>query len=130
QWSPDGKWIAYTRSDEDRSGDIYLIAAAGGAEHRVTFDSYNDAGPEWSPDGRTLFFRRTDGVQGGLGGPAVTQLWAVGLERQAFDPDDADSRPANDSSGRAGRSAPVRELVIDWAGFERRTRWLTNMPFS
>ena len=129
-FSPDGKWIAYARADEDRSNDVYMVAVTGGPEHRVTFDSYNDGGPEFSPDGRTLYFRRTDGVQGGLGGPALAQLWAVGLERQAFDPDDADARPADDSTRRAPRNAPVRELAIDWAGLERRTRRLTNMPFS
>jgi len=129
-WSPDGKWIAYARPNEDRSADIYLISAAGGAEHRVTFDSYNDGAPEFSPDGRTLYFRRTEGVQSGLGGPALAQLWAVGLERLAYDPDDPDARPAEDSARRAPRNAPVRELNIDWAGLERRTRRLTNMPFS
>ncbi len=129
-WSPDGKWIAYTRADEDRTADIYMVAAAGGAERRVTFDSYNDAGPEFSPDGRTLYFRRTDGVQSGLGGPALAQLWAVGLERQAFDPDDPDARPADDTTRRAPRATPAREVAIDWPGLERRTRRLTNMPFA
>ena len=127
-WSPDGKWIAYARADEDRSADIYLISAAGGAEHRVTFDSYNDAGPEFSPDGRTLYFRRLEGVQGGLGGPALAQLWAVGLERLGQDPDDPDTRPADSARVRPGANPP-RELAIDWAGLERRTRRLTNMPF-
>jgi len=130
-FSPDGKWIAYARADEDRTADIYLISVAGGAEHRVTFDSYNDSGPEFSPDGRTLYFRRTEGVQSGLGGPALAQLFAVGLERQPFDPDDPDARPAEDTTRRAAlRAPPPREITIDWAGLERRTRRLTNMPFS
>ncbi len=128
-WSPDGKWIAYARSGVDRQNDIYLVAATGGEEHQVTFDSYNDNAPEFSPDGRTLYFRRVEGVQSGLGGQALAQLWAVGLEKQTFDPDDPDLRPAEDTARRAGgRQAPPRDLVIDWAGLERRTRRLTNMP--
>lgn len=131
-WSPDAKWLAYSRPDVSRSSDLYLIAAAGGPERRVTFDSYNDNGPKFSPDGRTLFFRRIEGVQSALGGPVLVQLWAVGLERQSFDPDDPDMRPADSDSARRGPAsrAPVRELSIDWAGLERRTRRLTNMPFS
>ncbi len=129
-FSPDGKWITYARSDEDRTADLYMVAAAGGPERRVTFDSYNDSGPEFSPDGLTLYFRRTDGVQSGLGGPALAQLWAVGLERLAYDPDDADSRPADDTTRRSARNAPPREIAVDWPGLERRTRRLTNMPFS
>ena len=130
-WSPDGKWLGYTRPDVTRQSDLYLVPAAGGEERRVTFDSYNDAAPEFSPDGRTLYFRRLEGVQSGLGGPALAQLWALGLEKQAFDPDDPDLRPAEDTTRRPGRAAgPPREVILDWAGLERRTRRLTNMPFS
>ncbi|MGQ0702332.1 MAG: S41 family peptidase [Gemmatimonadales bacterium] len=132
-WSPDGRWIAYSRPDVTRQSDLYIVAAAGGEEHRVTFDSYNDAGPEFSPDGKTLYFRRTEGVQSGLGGPALAQLWAVGLEKLGYDPDDAEMRPADDTTRRpgGGRAAtPPREIAIDWAGLERRTRRLTTMPFS
>src|SRR6185369_3776886 len=39
-WSPDGKWIAYTKTDVSRTSDIYLIAASGQEKdpHKVTFD--------------------------------------------------------------------------------------------
>lgn len=129
---PNGEMLAYSRQDEDRTSDIYMVAATGGPEHRVTFDSYNDTGPRFSPDGATIYFRRTDGVQGGLGGPALAQLWAVGLEMQRFDPDDPDARPADDSTRRMGtsRNTPPRGVAIDWQNLERRTRRLTNMPFS
>ena len=130
-WSPDGKWIAYVRPDVARQSDIYMVAAAGGEERRVTFDSYNDGTPRFAPDGRTLYFRRTEGVQSGLGGPALAQLWAVGLEKLAADPDDPDTRATEDTTRRAaGRSGPPREIAIDWAGLERRTRRLTTMPSS
>jgi tricorn protease len=56
----------------------------------------------------------------------------VGLERLAFDPEDPEMRPADDSTRRPGaRSAsPPQDLVIDWSGLERRTRRLTTMPSS
>ena len=129
---PNGEMLAYARQDEDRTSDIYMVAVTGGQEHRVTFDSYNDASPKFSPDGSTIYFRRTDGVQSGLGGPALAQLWAVGLEIQTYDPDDPDVRPVADSSRRIGaaRNAPPRGVAIDWQNLERRTRRLTNMPFS
>jgi len=132
-WSPDGKWIAYARPDVTRQTDIYLVSAAGGEERQATFDSYNDNGPEFSSDGRTLYFRRNEGVQSGLGGQALAQLWAVGLERLASDPEDPDLRPAEDTTRRPGGARPTttsREVSIDWAGLERRTRRLTTMPFS
>jgi tricorn protease len=129
---PNGEMLAYTRQDQDRTSDIYMVAATGGQDHRVTFDSYNDASPRFSPDGATIYFRRTEGVQGGLGGPALAQLWAVGLEMQSHDPDDPDDRPVVDSTRRIGpaRNMPPRGVAIDWQGLERRTRRLTSMPFS
>jgi tricorn protease len=132
-WSPDGRWIAYSRPGNDRQNDIYMVAAAGGDEHQVTFDSYNDTAPEFSSDGRTLYFRRAEGVPSGLGGPILVQLWAVELEKQAYDPNDPDMRPAEDTTRRGGTarpSGPAREIAIDWPGLERRTRRLTTMPSS
>jgi tricorn protease len=53
-WSPDAKWLAYSRPDVSRSSDLYLIAAAGGPERRVTFDSTTTAGPSSPMDGRSF----------------------------------------------------------------------------
>ena len=44
-WSPDGKWIAYSKPDYVRTSDVYLIPSAGGEERKVTFDSFNDVEP-------------------------------------------------------------------------------------
>ena len=59
-WSPDGKWIAYSKPDISRTTDIYMIAASGAEKepHRVTFDSNNDGNPQFGPDGSKLFFQR------------------------------------------------------------------------
>ncbi len=65
-WSPDGKWLAYSKPDISRTTDIYMIAASGAEKepHRVTFDSYPEGNPQFGPDGRKLFFQR---AEAGLG---------------------------------------------------------------
>jgi tricorn protease len=141
-WSPDGKWIAYSRPDYMRTSDVYLIPSAGGEERRVTFDSFNEANPQFSPDGRKLYFVRAEGgFGGGGGGQASAQIYAVTLEREERDPSDPEDRPEQpenqDQSGEAAmrraasqRNQPPKEINIDWAGLKRRTRQVTRMPFA
>ena len=140
-WSPDGKWIAYSKADQTRTNDVYLLPAAGGEERKVTFDSYADVNPQFSADGRKLFFVRNEGGGfGGFGGnPGGVQLYVVTLEREERDPSDPEDRPETaeaaepaDAARRqmAQRNQPPREINVDWAGLKRRTRQVTRMPFS
>jgi tricorn protease len=130
-WSPDGKWIAYSRPDYVRTSDVYLIASAGGEERRVTFDSYNDSNPRFAPDGRKLYFTRADGFGGGAGA-STAQIYAITLEREEQDPEDRQDAPDSDaprSDATRAASAP-QAITIDWPGLKRRTRQVTRMPFS
>jgi tricorn protease len=139
-WSPDGKWIAYSRSDYIRTSDIYLISSAGGEERKVTFDSFNDVNPQFAHDGRKLYFVRTEGGFGGGGLPSA-QIYAITMEREERDPNDPEDRPEQadnqDQSPEAAmrraaaqRNQPPKEINIDWAGLKRRTRQITRMPFA
>jgi tricorn protease len=139
-WSPDGKWLAYSRPDHTRTGDVYIVSSAGGEERKVTFDSYTDLNPQFSPDGRKLYFVRSEGGFGG-GGNASAQIYSVTLEREERDPNEPEERseqaegqePAGEGGMRrpgAQRNQPPREINIDWAGLKRRTRQLTRMPFA
>lgn len=139
-WSPDGKWIAFSKADHTRNTDVYLIPSAGGEERKVTFDSYSDLNPRFSPDGRKLYFVRSEGGGFGGGGQASAQIYALTLEREDRDPNDPEMRPEQSEAGdqetgarRAAppqRNQPPREINIDWPGLKRRTRQLTRMPSS
>ena len=136
-WSPDGKWIAFSKPDYVRTSDVYLISSGGGEERKVTFDSFNEGNPKFTHDGRKLMFVRTDT----LGEQRSSQIYAVGLEREERDPADPEDRPdgadaldqGGDQAGRrpggAQRNTPPRDVNIDWAGLKRRTRQITRMPF-
>src|SRR5258706_534977 len=95
-WSPDGKWLAYSRPDQSRVSNVYMIPAAGGQEHKVTFDSGGERQPRFSADGKKLYFVRNEGGggggRGGRGGGAAAgsgaQSFVIALERQGKDPDD------------------------------------------
>jgi tricorn protease len=139
-WSPDGKWIAFSKPDYIRTSDVYLISSGGGEERKVTFDSLNEGNPQFTHDGRKLFFVRTDSGLGG-GEQRSSQIYSVALEREERDPADPEDRPdgelqdqSNDGAARraggAQRNAPPKDINIDWAGLKRRTRQVTRMPFA
>ncbi|HEX8186281.1 MAG TPA: biopolymer transporter Tol, partial [Blastocatellia bacterium] len=139
-WSPDGKWITYSKADYTRTSDVYLISSAGGEEHKVTFDPSNDVNPRFSNDGRKLYFVRTDGGFGGGGGQLSAHIYAMTLEREERDPNDPEDRPEQPDNqelspeaamrrAAAQRNQPPKEINIDWAGLKRRTRQITRMPF-
>jgi tricorn protease len=148
EWSPDGKWLAYSKADASRTTDIYVISSSGADKeaHKVTFDSYDERSPRFSPDGRKLFFVRTDSIGGGGGGfgNASVQIYSVGLEKLERDPDDPEERPetpalqgpmaageGDEAAGPQRRPGPrpPHETKMDWAGMKRRTRQITRMPF-
>ena len=58
QWSPDGKWIAY--SDWRK---IYRVSADGGAPEKLMTEGDNEVIPSWSPDGKSIVFNRFDGFK-------------------------------------------------------------------
>jgi tricorn protease len=150
-WSPDGKWIAYSKQDATRTSDVYVIASSGTDKepHKVTFDSNNDTNPRFAPDGRKLFFSRVEATAGGnTPVPSSIQLYSVWLEHLDKDPDDPEERaeaepPARpEPAGEGGEGAaapparprpqpnrPPREIKMDWEGLKRRTRQITRMPF-
>ena len=134
-WSPDGKWIAYSRPDYVRTNDVYLVPSMGGEERKVTFDSYNDGSPHFGPNGRKLYFIRGEGFGGRGGGGGTSQIYAITLEREERDPEDPVERAEAPEGGAAeGRQrqadAPAGPVTVDWEGLKRRTRQITRMPFS
>jgi len=145
EWSPDGKWLTYSKSDASRTTDIYVTASSGSEiePHKVTFDSYDDRSPRFSPNGQKIFFIRSESTGGGGGGfaNASIQIYSVGLEKLDRDPDDPEERAeaegpqfnqGEDGAGPPRRPAgprPPHETKMDWAGMKRRTRQVTRMPF-
>ena len=148
EYSPDGKWLAYSKTDANRTSDIYILDSTGTDKtaHKVTFDSYDERGPRFSPDGRKLYFIRSDATGGGGGGfgNASVQIYSVWLEKLDRDPDDPEERadteaaqpPLGDPTEGGGPPRqrptgprPPHETKMDWTGMKHRTRQITRMPF-
>jgi tricorn protease len=67
-WSPDGKWIAYaTRDGSKLFANAYMVSAAGGDSHPVSFLSNTNADAlAWSPDGSFLLLVSSQRTEPGV----------------------------------------------------------------
>ncbi len=55
-WSPDGKWIAFSKYDGDYNADIFIMPSGGGNAINITEHPDNDIHPIWSRDGKFIVF--------------------------------------------------------------------------
>ena len=55
QFSPDGKWIAFT-SNRDGGDAVYLVSVDGGNPRRLTWSPAGEHARGWTPDGRRVLF--------------------------------------------------------------------------
>jgi len=61
QFSPDGKWIAYTVSEWEREANrrvshIYIVPSDGGSPIKLTNGERGESSPQWAPDGKRIAF--------------------------------------------------------------------------
>lgn len=103
RWSPDSRWLAYSRRTPAAVTNVYVRPEAGGPEIDVTRWSGSNFGPVWSPDGKRLaFFSNRSGT---------TDLYTVELTRSGA--------TVASGSGVPGSSPHVE---VDATGIERRVR--------
>lgn len=55
QWSPDGKQIAFIRTEGEKS-QVWILPLTGGEAHSITKAEYGAVQPRWSPDGKKILY--------------------------------------------------------------------------
>jgi tricorn protease len=55
-WSPDGLWLAYTKTGDNYFGSIYLYSTADRKATRISTGTDNDFNPAFDPGGKYLYF--------------------------------------------------------------------------
>ncbi len=66
QWSPDGRSIAYMKSELGKPTKIAIISMNGGNAEEADQEDWNEGDANWSPDGtRMIFYVRTSDLGSG-----------------------------------------------------------------
>jgi Tol biopolymer transport system component/DNA-binding winged helix-turn-helix (wHTH) protein len=71
-YSPDGKWIAFTRASETAVRDIYFMSTTSAELHQLTRDHMNIDSLTWTADSSFIIFSSNRGGKYGL--------WKIGLK--------------------------------------------------
>jgi tricorn protease len=149
QFSPDAKWLSYTKQDALLRAHVWVRELSSGQERMIASDLFQvSGGAKWTPDGKKLLFT------GGVSVPSMAsqgfrgtgnQLYSFSLNRIDKNPDTRDidteeqaQAALAEGAGRGGRGgagggaqAPARvDVTIDWDGAERRIRRITSVSGS
>lgn len=143
-WSPDGRWIAYARPDEEYNSDVWIVPADGSAAPvNISMDPSDDGGAHWSPDGKMLAFHSYRGSDWDIYMVYLTKAAALKADREAADdvddlPDQADppSEPtAQEPAPEAGEQDATQDdagvvVEIDFEDIHRRLRRIASSSAS
>ena len=80
-FSPDGRWLAFTRKDEKKKAQLHVLPLDGGEPRRITTLPLGVFDPKWLPDGSGIVFAAM--VIKGHWTPEAT---AAEVERREKDP--------------------------------------------
>ena len=131
-WSPDGKWLVYSQSDNDFNSDIYILPIDGSREpFNLSMHPDNDRGPVWSPDGKMIAFT---GRQVGT----ETDIYYVYLQKKQEETTSRDKalekalekmkkgRPSKPGSGKKEPGKPDEEKEESKGGSDQPPRPKTD----
>ncbi|HPR63181.1 MAG TPA: S41 family peptidase [Thermoanaerobaculia bacterium] len=144
-WSPDGKFIAFSREDNDFNEDIFILPVEGdGTPFNLTRHPAYDSRPRWSPDGKYLaFISNRYGYKYDVFYVWLTKEEDIKTEEQRLDEEEAaKSKPAkeDDEKGTDKKKKdkdkdkekkdekPAVTVKIDKDDIWKRVRRLTETP--
>jgi tricorn protease len=143
-WSPDSRWIAYSRGLPNRHDAVFLYDTQNDERHQVTSGYYSVSQPVFGPAGDHLFAttaRHFSPVYSNLDNsfvyPNTTQIAAIPLRDDVPSPlhprnDDEAGADADengeDSEGEEDDAQESNAVAIDLDGFEERLVTLPATP--
>ncbi len=123
-WSPDSKWVAYSKSDLYFNNEIFIQAADNSHEAvNVSMHPRMDAQPFWSADGSKIGFVSERNNRD-------ADIWFVWLKKSDWEKTQQDwdefEKPKEKKDKKD--SAKVKEIQIDFPDIYKRLVQVTSMP--
>lgn len=124
-WSPDGKWITYTKTTNRPIKSVMLYNTETGKTHQITPDFYNDNNPVFDKGSKFIFFysdRELKPVYGDMDStwiyPNSTGIYAVVLGKDDFSP--INVKNDEEVGTKSDKSDKSDELIVDIDGIYER----------
>ena len=115
-WSPDSKWLAYDKNEENLYSVVYLYSLADRKITAVTTSMMNSNDPIFDPDGKYLYFQSDRDFNEVLGNidfefanPKTTRVYVVTLQKDEPSPFKPQSDEAQVKKEEPAASAEAKE---------------------
>jgi tricorn protease len=109
RWSPDGRFLAYSRNEPNNFSSVFVWSLLDGQSHRITPQSFAAQSPAWSPNGELLYFLSQreyqpiiSTIEFNFATDRQTGIFAVTLRKDVKNPFGIrDDEPGEDKDGNA-----------------------------
>ncbi len=139
-WSPDSKWLVYTRADKNEFGSLWVYNVDKKETKRLTSDFTNDRSARFSPDGKHIFFvssrdftPRLSNVEFNWIHPHTDRVYMMTLQKATDSPFAPESDEVKVDGGDKKKAPPKKnggdvKVAIDFENIEARTLALPVSP--
>lgn len=139
-WSPDSRWLAWSRTDDNQLPSLYLWSSASGRVTRIGDGFFSERSPAFAADGKYLYFLSDREFAPQIGAfewnyvvDRETGIYAYVLDASADNPfgprndepavhkDEAGSGAGSDKKGKdGGKSDEAPRVKVDFDGLADR----------
>lgn len=130
RWSPDSRWLAYSRRSAAAVTNVFVSPAAGGPEVNVSRWIETNSSPSWSPDGSRLFFFSSRSGSMDIYAADLTRRKAPAIVQSPSPaPASAPGEAGPSAAPAAAPSAPptdTPQVTVDAEGIYKRVRPLAG----
>ena len=130
QWSPDSRWIVYSKVTENLNSSIHVYDLAAKKSHELTDDRFDNYSPSFDHEGKHIYFLSLrnftpaldpfmdNNLNLDMSCVMVIQLRAG--EKPPFDEEKGDEKAAGAAKGDTAAAREGQPVVIDFEGIEHR----------
>ncbi len=124
-WSPDSKWLAYAAAGGSGLRNVYVVEAAGGPSHQISFLANSNVNSlRWSPDGTFILYETSQRTET----PQVARINLIPpppkFTEERFEELFKPEAPARGRGGAAAEKPPVKPVTIVFDGIRERISFL------
>jgi tricorn protease len=129
-WSPDGKWITYSKEADNNMSVVWVYNTNTGDKFKVTEGWYSSSGPTFSADGKYLVFssQRTfdpiySHVEWNYAYTNMEKIYLVTLQKSTpspFEPENDKVKTEEENSNGEKKGEEEVEVKIDKDGIQNR----------